>query len=381
VERAQPGTRTAVNLAGIDRESLRRGMVLARPGGLAATGVVDARLRALGGIPHALRHNAHVTFYSGSDEANAVMRLLDEDQLAAGREAWAQIKLERPVAVMRGDRFVLRTTNETVAGGTIVAPSPKRHRRNHTPTIAALEALANNDPARVLLDAIAHTPMIGLAALQRPIKENRINDAVLDELVASGNVARMGEGAATRYASKPWLSAATDRIVEAVAEYHRRHPLRPGMPIDEIRTLLKTDSTAAALVVSRIDEVRLEGATVASRGFKPAPSPAEQQAVDVFLAELRRGPVVEPAARLSRELMAHLVEAGAIIEASGVLIEADAFSLMQERIRARIADEGAISLAQARDLLGTNRRIAQAFLEHLDRLRVTRRVGDKRVLR
>jgi selenocysteine-specific elongation factor len=282
---------------------------------------------------------------------------------------------------MRGDRFVLRTTDETVAGGTIVDPAPRRHRRSHAPTIAALEALANDDPARVLLDAISRTPMISVAALQRPINENRISDAVLDELVASGNVARVGEGAAARYASNAWLSAATDRIVEAVAEYHRRHPLRPGMPIDEIRTLLKTDPTATTLVVSGIDEVRGEGATVASRGFQPAPSPAEQQAVDVFLAELRRGPVVEPPARLSRELMAHLVDSGAVVDAGGVLFEAAAFSSMQDQVRARIDRDGAISLAQARDLLGTNRKFAQAFLEHLDRLRVTRRVGDKRVLR
>ena len=95
-----------MNVSGIAKDALRRGMVLTTPRWLKPASALDVQLRAVRDLARPIRHNMKVTFHSGADEANAQIRLLDADQLDGGDVAWAQIRLETPVAVVRGDRFV-----------------------------------------------------------------------------------------------------------------------------------------------------------------------------------------------------------------------------------------------------------------------------------
>jgi selenocysteine-specific elongation factor len=383
VERALPGTRTAVNIAGIAREELRRGLVLTTPGWLRCSDVLDARLRAVERLPHALRHNMHVTFHCGADEANAQLRLLDADELRDGGEAWAQIKLETPVAVVRGDRFVLRTPNDTVAGGVIVDTAPRRHRRRHQPTIDALTALLSDAPEDVLLGAIARTPMAELSALAKlaALRPEQIH-AALGSLIASGSVRAFGEAPAARIATAAFADDVLRRAHEALAAYHREHPLRTGMPAEELRSRLRVDPQSLALLLDAAPDLRMSGATAANGSFAPAPSEGQQQLIDAYLAALRAAPESPPTAGIEPELLAYLTDSGAVVDCgNGVVFDAAAFASMRARVRAHIDAHGSITLAQARDLLGTSRRYVQSLLEHLDRLRVTRREGEVRVLR
>ena len=315
VERALPGTRTAVNIAGVRREDLRRGLVLARPATLLATGVVDARLRAVRPLAHPLRHGMRVTFHAGSDEANAQLRLLDADELRAGDEAWAQIKLDTPVAVVRGDRFVLRTPNDTVAGGAIVDTAPKRHRRRHAPTIAALQALLSDDPERLLLDAIARTPMIEAAALRATLADDGARVELLAKLERDGDVVEFADPRGPRYATAAFVDDAQRRLTETLAAYHREHPLRAGMPSEELRARLALDSASAAPLIERTPRVRADGALVALEGFAPSPSPAQLQTMDAYLAELRTAPFSAPSLTPGREELQYLIDTGAVIDA------------------------------------------------------------------
>jgi selenocysteine-specific elongation factor len=382
VERALPGTRTAVNIAGVRREDLRRGLVLAHPDELRETSAVDARLRAVSPLAHPLRHGLRVTFHSGSDEANAQLRLLDADEVPAAGEAWAQIKLDAPVAVARGDRFVLRTPNDTVAGGEIVDTAPKRHRRHHAPTIAALASLVADDPAQMLIEAIARSPMIEADALGAVHGVDFERAALLSRLVSDGTLVAFGDGRGTRYATPSFVHEAQRRILEELAAYHREHPLRSGMPAEELRGRLGLDPRAAAAILEATAGARVDAAIAAAAGFTPAPSPEQQQRIDRYLDALRASPFSAPADTLDRELLQFLATSGAVVDAGdGIVFEAGVFAAMQGQIRAHIDREGGITLAQARDLIGGNRRYTQALLEHLDRLRVTRRVGESRVLR
>jgi selenocysteine-specific elongation factor len=121
---------------------------------------------------------------------------------------------------------------------------------------------------------------------------------------------------------------------------------------------------------------------VARATFRSAPSPAQRIAIDAYLADLRAAPERPPTRALPADLLAYLVERGDVIDTGdGVIFDAGAFETMQAGIRGHIEQHGSISLAEARDLLGTSRRYVQALLEHMDRLRVTRRVGERRVLR
>jgi selenocysteine-specific elongation factor len=119
---------------------------------------------------------------------------------------------------------------------------------------------------------------------------------------------------------------------------------------------------------------------VALASFAPTPTAEQQGQIERLLSELRAG--ATSARGIDRELSAYLVESGVLVDAGdSIVFEAPVFESMRSRIEAHLRAHGFISLAEARDLLGTNRRVAQALLEHLDRIRVTRRDGERRVLR
>ena len=384
VERAAPGTRTAVNLTGIGRDQLRRGMVLAAPGALTATDVVDVRLRAVDGLRLPLRHNMSVTLHCFADEATAQLRLLEEDELRSGQTAWAQLRLDAPVCVVRGDRFVLRTANDTVAGGVIADAAPKRHRRRDPLTIDMLDVLLSDNASDVVLDAVTRRPLVDPAVLASELALPRADvDATITELALGGSIIVLGEGAATLVMTSDFLRYTMRQSAVLLAEYHAEHPLRAGMPQEELRARLGLEQHAFVALAPMWPDVRLSGSYAALVGFTPSPSTGQQAAIDALLAGLRASPGNPPAGRaIDPDLLAHLIDTGAVVDVGdGIMFDAGAFAAMRDRVRAYIEQHGTVTLAQARDLLGTSRRYAQAVLEHLDRLRVTRRVGDERVLR
>ncbi len=378
VERALPGTRTAVNIAGIDRQTMRRGLVLAAPGAARASTVIDVRLTAVAGLQHGVRHNMHVTFHCHADEANAQVRLLEAGDLRPGESAWAQIKLDTPVAVERGDRFVLRTPNDTVAGGVIADPAPRRHRRGDVALLASLEVLLSDSPREMVLAAVGRASFADAASLARETALSRDEvAATLASLAADRELVMLG----SRAVLAAQLAAIQDRATKALASYHLEHALRPGMPQEELRARLAITAEALQLLASRLGDVILADGVASLTGFRAEPSPAQRRQLDAWLATLRAPSSGAADAQIDPALSTYAVESGLAVDAGGIFFEAAAFAAMAAAVRAHIETHGAISLAQTRDLFNTSRKYAQAFLEQLDRLRVTRRVGDERVLR
>ncbi len=381
IERAVPGMRAAVNVTGIDKTDMRRGLVLGAPDTLHATTVVDVRLTAVAGLAHAVRHNMKVTFHCYADEANAQIRLLEAGDLRPGEISWAQIKLETPVAVERGDRFVLRTPNDTIAGGVIADTAPKRHRRGDAAVIAALEALLSESPRDLVLAAVGRTPFIAATRIASEIARSPDESAAaIDDLTRTSDIIVLGEGNARRAVLPTRLSAIATEAESALAAYHGEHPLRTGMPQEELRSRLGLDAATFALVTAQIPVIRLSGATAALADFRRAPTAAQQGQIDQWLVSLKTSPGGNDAT-LDPTLLAYLIETRAVVDTgSGIVFEAAAFDAMTAQVRAHIEQHGAITLAQTRDLFGTSRKYAQALLEHLDRLRITRRNGDDRTL-
>ncbi|HXF52194.1 MAG TPA: SelB C-terminal domain-containing protein, partial [Dehalococcoidia bacterium] len=383
VQRALPGMRTAVNLTGVDKDDLRRGQVVTSPGWLRPTTAMDVRLRAVRYLRKPLRHNLHVTFHSGSAETNAVIRLLDRDAIPPGEETWAQIRTEEPVAVVSGDRFVVRTANDTVGGGVIVAPHAKRHRRRDQTVIATLEAaLAGSPEDRALAALQAEEPADAAAVARRAALGDAEAAQALEQLAHSGMAVPLGPV----WMSRDGFERLTRAALDAVEEYHRQFPLRTGMPREALRSRVRLKEPVFDAAVDRwmaSKAVRAAGEALALPGHEPRLSPAQRRAADDFLAALRERPYSPPSDRRPEpEVLAFLAERGEIVDVGdGVMFAAEAYRDMVERIVARIREQGSLTLAEARDMFQTSRKYAQALLEHLDRERVTRRVGDERVLR
>jgi selenocysteine-specific elongation factor len=383
IQRAMPGMRTAVNLAGVEKEDLRRGQILTSPGWLRPATALDVRLRAVPYLRRPLRHNLHVTFHSGSAETNAVIRLLDRDAIPPGEEGWAQIRTEEPIAVVSGDRFVVRTANDTVGGGVIVAVYARRHRRKSATVVATLEAALAGTPEDRVLAALATAGPARIASLARAAG---LSDAeavqALDTLAGAGAVVRLGGVWLTRES----FEQLTRRAAAALEEYHRQFPLRRGMPREQLRSRLRLAEDVFNAAVERWNAsatFREDAGALALPNHEPRLSPAQQRAADVYLTALRERPYSPPSDnRPDPEVVAFLAERGDVVDVGeGVVFAGQVYHDMVRRIVAHLRERRTVTLAEVRDMFGTSRKYAQALLEHLDRERITRRVGDERVLR
>ena len=388
VETAAPGNRVAVNLSGVSAGEISRGQVVASPGWLRATSAVDVRLTALADAPHGVRHNLPVTFHAFAAESPAKVRLLDADTLAPGEEGWAQIALEQPVALARGDRFVLRSADATLGGGTVVDVDVKRHRRRRVPVLNRLASLAEGSPAAQLLSALEGREPASPASLASRANLS-LDDAVslARNAVAEGSAVAMGNGAVAPdtplYTAEGWarLRAAA---VRTLADFHRRNPLREGMTREELRSRLRLRGNAAQ---AALDRLAADGAAVEAGAAMRLPEHAvavtkeQQAAMDAFVAALERGPFPAETPALASELLALLAERGRVVRASqGVVFDAATYERIEGAVTARLRANGKVTVAEARDLLGTSRKYTLALLEEMDDRKVTRRSGDERTL-
>ncbi len=401
VDRAEPGTRLAVNLAGIDRDRIERGQVLCRPGWLDDTRLIDARLRALPNQRWPIKHNMPVEFFVGTSRTPARVRVLHGDAIAPAEQGWVQLRLRDPVALQRGDRFVVRmlSPSVTLGGGVVVDARPRRrHRRDDPPTLARLASVANGDPAAVMLHEASRDAIVSSAEAVRSsgLAPSEASEALV-RLVTDGRVRVIGGQIPELMAGKDLAISAADRwedllgrMRRVLGRFYAANPLRAGMSLEELRTRCRVPAgfwDAAVKAAAEQGVVEVSGSVVALAGHRVGLGADEQRAVDEALAAMRVDPFGPPSvadleARLGSALLEHLVANGTLVKLSpGVVYTQEAYEDAERRLVAHLEAHGQVTLGEVRDLLGTSRKYAQALIEYLDRMRVTKRVGDARVLR
>jgi selenocysteine-specific elongation factor len=390
VEDASPGRRLAVNLTGLSPDDLLRGMVVTTPGWLRPTVAVDVRLRAVRYLPRAIRHNIEVTFHTGASEVAGRLLLLDRDEVVPGEQAWAQLRLEDPVAVAPGDAFVIRSPNDTLGGGRVVDAHPRRHRRFHRATLETLEKMERGSPEEVLLVALARLEPCEAGQLARHTELAAAEaEAAAAALVSDGRAIALSEGGltpSTLLYTADGFARITARAQEVLSSFHRQHPLRRGIAREELRSRLGLEARpfdALLATWARRGGLRESAGVVALPDHEPHLSLAQQAAADAFLAALKANPYSPPTERQPEpELLAYLEEERRIVRVGdGIAFAREAYDEMTARIVEHLRAVDTITLGQVRDLFATSRKYAQALLEHLDDQRITRRVGDERVLR
>ena len=390
VERALPGTRTAVNLSGVAADDLLRGQVVALPDSLPPTAALDVRLRAISALRRPIRHNARLSFHSGASEVWGKVRFLDRDELGPGEEGWAQIRLDEPAAVLNGDLFVVRDANDTLGGGQVVEAHGRRHRRYDRRTLDALSSLQEGTPEERLLTLLEQRQPLGQSALvgQLDLPEEE-SLKLLACLVEAGDVVALGGGplgdGATLF-TRDAFTALGDKAGRAISHYYAEHPLRLVMPKEELRNRLRLPSRLFSAALKRWLEAGKLTETAAGAGLpghEVKLSAAQQASADAFLRDLDANPYAPKSeSRPDEELLAYLVERGRVIVlGDGVAFSDAAYREMVERTVAHLQQNGRVTLAEVRDMFGTSRKYAQALLEHLDAQKVTQRVGEERVLR
>jgi selenocysteine-specific elongation factor len=390
VESAQPGTRTAVNLSGVSHDEVQRGDVLTTPGWLHPTIAMDVHVRLIEDLPRPLKHNTTVSLHIGTSETLAKVRLLNQNQLFPGEEGWAQIRTDHPIALVKGDLFVIRSSETTLGGGSVVETHAKRHRRLHAPTLSRLAVLQEGTTQEVLLQALLSSGPSNLESLARQSNISmRDIQAPIQMMVDEGTVLTLTNGALSGstvlLASSAWASM-VERVRAVLESYHRQFPLRRGAPREEIRGRLGLNAQVSAMAIQRLVNegiLAIEGPSVYLPQHQVTPSPEQRSVMDDYVRFLESNPYSPPTAEPPEPDLLNLLEQeNSVVKVSEtVVFSAPAYQEMVDRITEHLKSNGKISVAEVRDLFNTSRKYALALMEHLDQRRITRRVGDDRVLR
>lgn len=412
VEIATPGSRVAMNLANVSRTELERGNVVALPGQLQSTMLIDARLQLLADTPRPLEHNTQVDFYSGSQEVPAKVRLLDTDELKPGESALAQVRFSHPVVVTRRDRFIMRIPSPsiTIGGGEVIDVKPRYHRRFQPSVLTALETLERGSPDELVLavlDRRRETSRVGAKSLHglggyelaEIARQSNLPQGVtlqtLETLLSEGRVRRIG----TLWFAQAVWEALKEESVRLVGEQHRQYPLRSGLSKEEWRTRLHLPSKMSSEIFQALQEegqlaevtsaAGTPGGFIRLPGFVPTFTAAQQQQVERLLCLFRESPYAPPGraeseAIVGAEVLAALIEQGTLVKlgssTESVLFLRESYEEAVTRLVKYLREHGKMTAAEARDVLGTSRKYVLPLLEYMDERRITRRIGDERIL-
>jgi len=399
VAEALAGQRTAVNLQGVERAALERGDVVALPGTLVPTRLVDGTLELLQDAPRAVRTRTRVRFHVGTSEIMARVLLLDRAELEPGERALARFRLEAPVAALPGDRFVVRSYSPivTIGGGTLLDVDPPRFKRKAPALVTHLALLQQGSPEEVLEEHVRHVGAAGvrLAALSGrvPFGPERLR-ALLQTAQATGRVLAVDRD---WFVHPEALARLRAQALAALEAFHRANPLRPGMSREELRGRAGApDERVFAFLLSTLDAegvVRSERDKVRLASHAVRLSPEQQRVVDRLEEQFRVAGAAPPSPEEAlgqagvkgdeeHELFQVLLQSGRLLRVKeSLFFHVEALDAIQAKLVAMLRERKEIGPADIKDLLGVSRKYAIPLLEFFDQRRVTTRVGERRVLR
>lgn len=397
VEEAVAGSRVAINLPGVEKEQLERGMVCAPPGVFQPTQAFDAQLSLLPDAPKGLAHRTRIRLYLGTAEVIGRVSLLDSERLEPGQQGFVQLRMEKPLVAARGDRFVVRTYSPmfTIGGGVVLEPRAARHRRFDAAVIERLQSLLKGDPEERVLAILAQSPagMDETEVARRAEMDLPNVLATLSRLKTQQRAVCVGE---VWFARSVWDDL-RQRLEGALQRYHQQNPLRAGMPREELRSTLggKLPARLFEAMLLRWQEeglLALQGALVRLAGFTIRLNERQQRLAQRVEQILREAGVTPPPVEVIsqqagappdavRAMIGVLVEQGVLVRLEGDLFfHRETIDRLAELVRRTIREKGSLSVGEFRDLTGSSRKFAVPLLEYFDSIHLTRRVGDVRVL-
>jgi selenocysteine-specific elongation factor len=405
VTEAHAGQRTAVNLAGIDTAQIERGMVLAPPGRLRPTQIIDVWIDVLPGASRPVRSRSRVRFHIGATEVLGRVRVLDGSQIEPGRGGLAQLRLEAPVVAVHGDRFILRSYSpaETIAGGVIVDPFATKHRGREMDNVLQLLRLLMRDERAAKFEGFVRAAGIrGLRLSEVAAATGWTNEVLTNvstEVQRNQSVIEVGG----LYIARDSLDRLRSALVAELERYHKREPLARGMLRETLREKVFTHSApelfngvlalleAEGKVVSEKDIVRSSAHRV---GLSDQDVALKNRIEQIYIAAGVEAPSLDeamtkanvPAAQRTqaRKLLQLLLDDRKLVRIQGEMFM---HAKVIEDLKAKLLTYASqhepdrlIDVPAFKDLAGVSRKYAIPLLEYFDRDQTTRRAGDKRLI-
>ena len=391
---AVAGQRTAINLSGVSKEDIDRGDIVAYTDAVTVTSMIDTELSIFSSTDRVVLNNSRVHLYCGSDEVLCKVILLDRDALSAGEKAYAQLRLEEPAAVRRGDRFIIRFYSPiiTVGGGRIIDTIPAKHKRNKPEILEAMDVLSHGS-----IEEIIHAK----ACERRFVKKKELAselgllshemEAATAGGIADGSLAVLPDGTIVSESKIAGLTEDTEKIISG---YHDDNPLSDGIPRQELISRMKKrwftddDKLVQAVLKYLMGQGVIEdrGKSIAISGFSIEYTD-EQKALKDRIAAIYAGAGIEMIKndeiyalykdiRIVRAILEDLESEGVIYKVNpSYNIDRKAWD---QALDTAMTFEEEFTLAEYRDRLGTSRKYAAELLPALDKAGITVFDGEKR---
>jgi len=400
VERAMPGQRTAVNLAGIEHTALKRGMVLATPGKFRKTRRIDVRLELLPSARR-MKQGSRVHFHAGTVETIAKISFHGAKELPPGGRALANLKLQDEVLVLPGDHFIVRQYSPvvTIGGGAVLDPLARRPMLRDTGRAAFLETLERGNHEEIVA-TMTERALLGLGYEEIVARtgwmEKEIRDAV-ENLTKTARV-RVASSEPLMLVSGTLFEEVRKKIMEKVERFQKENPLLPGISREDLRASLGKrvrNETFRAALEELVAQKKLDapGELVKKAGSEIALLPEEAKAKEQIEAAFASASLAVPSvkevlaklaveSKRAEKLLQILLREKNLVRVSAELVfHRQALAQLKEQLSSYKKAKGdRITVPIFKELTGITRKYAIPLLEYLDRERVTRRAGDERVI-
>ncbi|MDX2502478.1 MAG: selenocysteine-specific translation elongation factor [Deltaproteobacteria bacterium] len=401
-ESAAAGMRTAINFQGLDRAAVKRGEVLSVPGGLVASYMVDISFHYLASNKKPLKNRTLVRFHTGTSEVMGYLILLDQEELPAGQTTVAQLRLDSAVAIVKDDRFVVRSYSpvRTIGGGQVLNPIPQKHKRLRDDVVEGLQQLADDDPEAVISQQIQQAGYGGVSFAHLKIMTN-LTDKQLD--TACQHLLSQKTIIQTDKEKRIFLHQSTfdqlkQRASEYLGAYHADNPLKAGMPKEELKSKFPqlSDSKVFNLILNQMiksNQIVQEENTVRLSDHRVAlgadQSKIRKKILDLYHQGSLQPPYFRDVPNLldvdphhTNDVMLLLVEEGQIVKTKDDLyFHIDAITELKNRLVNFLKTNGDITTPQFKEMTGASRKFVIPLIEYFDASKVTLRVGDSRKLR
>lgn len=402
VNEAEAGMRTAVNFQGIEKATVNRGDVIARPDTLRSTYMTDVEFHYLESNERPIKNRENVRFHTGTSEIPCNIILLDREELIPGEKAIVQLRLDAPVACVRDDRFVVRSYSpvRTLGGGRILNPVPKKHKRFRQSVIDGLQNLLTQDPETLINFHLRESGYSELRpadlTIMTNLSTNQLENA-LQSLLSKQAVIQTDKDP-RRYIHQKTFDKFKNEVIHRLTEYHARHPLKAGMPKGELKSkfppvmssklfnqlihrMVQSDAIYQTENTIRLPEHEVRLAEDESE--------LKQKILDAFRKEGLQPPLFKDLVNrlnirpeTAKNIMMLLVDEGKLIKAKDDLFfHTDAITELQTRLVAYLKSNGDISTPEFKEMTGASRKYTIPLLEYFDSANITIRVGDNRKLR
>ena len=402
VKRVKIGDRAAVNLIGIEKEAISRGSVLAEPDFYRPTKFLDAKLYLLKSSPRSLKNRTRVRFHIGTSEIIGRVIILDKEKMTPGESAYIQLRLEKPVVTDIDDRFVMRSYSPiiTIGGGRILDVHPRRHKRFSSPIIEKFKLLEDGNAQTVIEQFLIEKKFLPVSKLQisqaLSVSMEGLNP-LLEKMISDKIIHPIEEKVQTTYLHQKFYEQATQKLTNALKNYHAKNPTKRGVNKTELKILIGI-SVDQNLVNILLDELTRQGQIVvfenkiALAEHKPKIQQKQKELMDqvdkIYLKEkLTTSSTSVIAAKLNiseneiNNVIEILIDSNTLLKVDdGIIFHRANVEEAKKLIIGFFRNKEELTVGDCRQFLNTSRKYTVPLLNYFDRIGLTVRQHDVRVL-